>query len=72
MLAFELEPGQSADLTDGDWEVNGSRARLWAVSASREYANFRDSDLWLVPETNDEGYHGYEAAEIQTFEVAIR
>src|SRR5262249_36600818 len=72
VLAFELEPGQAADLSDGDWAVNGSRVRLWAASASREYLAFRDKDLWLVPETNDEGYHGYESADVQTFEVAIR
>ncbi len=29
-------------------------------------------DLWLVPETNDEGYHGYEADDLQTFELTIR
>jgi hypothetical protein len=72
VLAYELEPGQAADLMDGKWEVNGSRARLWAVGANQEYVAFRDKDLWLVPEMNDEGYHGYDAADIQTFEIAIR
>ena len=42
VLAYQLKPGQTVDLTDGDWEVNGSRARIWAVSASKEYPAFRD------------------------------
>ncbi len=71
-LAFDLSPGQAAELTDGDWPINGSRIRVWAESKTRQYVAFRDKDLWLVPETNDEGYHGYEAADVQTFEVAIR
>ncbi len=71
-LAYELKPGQVAVLTDGDWEVNGSRARVWAVSARREYATYRDKDLWLVPETNGEGYHGYESTDLETFELTIR
>ncbi len=72
-LVYELEPGQVMDLESGDWRVNGSRVRVWAESASREYVAFRDKDLWLVPEKEpEEGTHGYEAADIETFELAIR
>lgn len=72
VLAYDLKPGQTLDLTDQGWKVNGSRVRLWAKSASRQYAAFRDKDLWLVPETEADGTHGYSSPEVQTFEVAIR
>lgn len=72
MLVYELEPGQVLELTDGDWQVNGSRARIWAESKARQYTAYRDQDLWLVPETNDEGVHGYFADDMQTADVVIR
>jgi hypothetical protein len=71
-LVYDLEPGQALTLDNGEWQVNGSRVRVWAESPSQEYTEFRDKDLWLVPETDDEGYHGYEAEDVETFELAIR
>jgi hypothetical protein len=72
VLAYELEPGQTADLSDGDWQLNGSRVRLWAESVSHQYLTFRDQDLWLVPETDNEDYHAYYASGIQTLDITIR
>jgi hypothetical protein len=72
VLSYVLDAGQALTLTDGDWQVNGSRVRLWAQSASAEYAAYRDKDLWLVPEVAEDGDHGYFSPEVQTFEAAIR
>jgi hypothetical protein len=71
-LSFELAPGQAAQLSDGDWPINGNRVRLWAESKTQQYLAFRDKDLWLVPEIDCEGYHDYQSPDVQTFEVAIR
>jgi hypothetical protein len=71
-LVIDLDPGEVTDLKDGDWRVNGQRVRIWAQSESKEWATFKNKDLWLVPEVDSEGNPGYVAAEIQTFNFTIR
>jgi hypothetical protein len=71
-FTYTLDPGQVADVTDNDWRVHGSRARIWAKSDKRNYTAFQGKDLWLVPETNSDGEHGYTSPEVQTFDLAIR
>jgi hypothetical protein len=67
-LSFEVDPGATVDLQDGDWRVNARRARIWAQSETGEWNRFRETDLWLVPETD----HVYEAPEAQTFLFTVR
>jgi hypothetical protein len=45
--------------------------RLWAVSAKKSWNEYRTSDLWLVPETDDSGEHVYLAPEVGTFTYVI-
>jgi hypothetical protein len=72
VLSYKLTPGQVADLHESDWRIHASRVRLWAVSDAQQFRRFQEQDLWLVPETDDEGNHGYSAPAIQTYQVAIR
>jgi hypothetical protein len=71
-LEFELQPGEVANLQDGDWRVNASRVRIWAEGGGQQWQQFRDRDLELVPERDDRGTPGYAAAEAQTFNVAFQ
>ncbi len=45
---FELEPGESADLKQDDWQVNARKACIWARSGSLEWNQFRTRPLDLV------------------------
>jgi hypothetical protein len=72
VMTYELEPGEVADLADEDWHICASRVRLWAVSANQTYEQFKDQDLWLVPETDRDGTHLYESPAVQTIQLAIR
>jgi hypothetical protein len=70
-LRFQVAPGQAMYL-----EVNGkrlatSRVRLWAVSARKSWNDYRTTDLWLVPETDEDGEHVYLAPEVGTFTFVI-
>lgn len=47
VMNFTLGPGQVLDLTN---KVSASRIRVWARSASRNWSDFQDKDLLLVPE----------------------
>jgi hypothetical protein len=47
---FELQPGETADVMDGDWQVNAREVCIWARSDTSEWDQFRDRSLNLVPE----------------------
>jgi hypothetical protein len=67
-LGYDVEPSAVVDLEHTQGRISASRARLWARSSTgREWGDFRDRDLWLVPETDDQGSHRYYAAEAETF-----
>jgi hypothetical protein len=68
---YDIGPGEVMDLADNGWRINAARVRLWAKAGDRDLVQFKDKDLWLVPETNTDGAPGYESAEIQTFFFAI-
>jgi hypothetical protein len=67
-----LDPGETVDLTDQGWRVSASRIRFWARSQSRQWVTFKEADLWLVPEVGPDDSHGYNAAEVQTFDLTVR
>jgi hypothetical protein len=69
--AFDIAPGEVTDLYDDGWRINAVRARLWATSSSRNLVQFKDKDLWLVPEKDDQGLPGYAARDPQTFFYAV-
>jgi hypothetical protein len=64
---FDLEPGAKTYLEFDGQPIKASRARLWSVSDAGKFVEYKDKDLWLVPEQLPDGTHGYFAAEMQTF-----
>jgi hypothetical protein len=72
-LAFDLEPGETiSPLGDDDQAVAACRVRLWAAAGDGSvWGDYQDTDLWLVPERDSEGYHSYRAAEVETFTFAF-
>lgn len=70
--AFTLEPGQAKLLKHDNEVISANRVRIWAASATGSWKEFRDRDLWLVPEKDEKGEHYYTAEQIQTSTVTIR
>lgn len=67
-LTYELDTGKGADLVDGQWRINASLVRVWAVSATgQKWFDYKDKDLSLVTEKNAQGDPEYLAAEMETF-----
>jgi hypothetical protein len=67
-VSYNLEPSAVVDLRHEKWRVNASKGRIWARSAAgKEWGEYRDQDLWLVPETDERGGHRYYAAQHETF-----
>jgi hypothetical protein len=67
-VSFELDPGEESYLEHEGWTVNASRVRIWGETASGVLMDeYQDEDLWLVPETDGEGYHNYSAPEMEDF-----
>jgi hypothetical protein len=71
-ITVSLAPGETADLKEGDWRVNASTVRIWAKSPTREWNQFKQQDLPLVPETDDTGAHAYHANDLQVFNWTVR
>jgi hypothetical protein len=68
-----LKPGEKAKVYDGDFMVRGSKVRICAQSAGGTlWSDYRDRDLWLVPETDAQGQHVYQAREMETLTFTIR
>jgi hypothetical protein len=71
-MAFELAPGETADLQDGDWRLNARKVRIWAQSQSgKQWLKFKDADLDLVPEADDSGQHSYLADQLQIYNFSV-
>jgi hypothetical protein len=67
-LTFVLNDKADTYLTDEDWSIQASRVRIWAVSErGEEWGEFKDKDLWLVPEVDQTGHHCYSAPARETF-----
>jgi hypothetical protein len=71
-LTYQLEPGKAGKLKlDGNL-LAASKVRLWAVSQSgSRWEDFREQDLWLVPEKAANGEHYYLAGEVGTVSLRI-
>ena len=72
-LEVELEPGEVADVQQGDWTVNASRASFTAETEDGEvkWEQFKDKELDLVPEETD-GAEGYASPTLQTMTLSFR
>jgi hypothetical protein len=66
-LAYDLKPGQEMYLDTKGSKVAASRVRIWGVAESQSWLDFRDQDLWVVPEMDQRGEHRYQATEMKTF-----
>jgi hypothetical protein len=53
-------------------KVSASRVRLWARSDSASLHGLRHQDLWLVPETENNGEHRYRAGRMQTYTFSMK
>jgi hypothetical protein len=71
-LVFELDPGESVLVMDGDWAVRADRVRVWAAGPMTEWNQFQTRDLVLVPEVDDAGTRGYRSLEVQNSVFALR
>ena len=71
-LEYTLAPGKSLYLSDEESRVATSKVRIWAegVKSGFKWEDYKGHDLWLVPEIDEEDYHGYRADKIET--VAMR
>jgi hypothetical protein len=74
VLSYDIEPGETLDLTDPDLDdarIATSGIRFWAESEDTEYTMWKDQTLWVVPLDRD-GKRRYRSPVIQTFHFTIR
>jgi hypothetical protein len=72
-VAFKLEPGQRTQISYEDAVVRASKVRIWAEGANGGRWNQHQSrDFWLVPESNDQGQHVYQAPNMEISTYVIR
>jgi hypothetical protein len=62
---MELEPGESADLKQDDWQVNARQVCIWARSDSSQWNQFRSRPLDLVSDQQ------YQSAAPQVFNYTV-
>jgi hypothetical protein len=66
-LTYNLKPGQEMFLKHKGQKIAASRVRVWGISDNAKVLDYRDQDLWVVPEMDDRGEHCYLATEMKTF-----
>jgi hypothetical protein len=66
-FVYDLKPGEEKFLEAKGSKVVASRVRIWGVADSQTWYDFRDQDLWVVPEMDQRGEHRYLATEMKTF-----
>jgi hypothetical protein len=71
-LAVDVAADQTVDLVDNNWRVNARRVRIWYQSPTGTWDKFKEQDLWLVSEVDDEGTLGYYAPQAQIFDFVIK
>ena len=66
-LAYDFDAGETSLISDGTLKVNAVRARVWAVMEDGTTLDeYKDKDLWLVPEQDDNGNRFYLAPQMET------
>ena len=66
-LVYDLKPGQEMYLMHKESKLSASRVRIWGEAESQNWLDFRDQDLWVVPEMDQRGEHRYLSTEMKTF-----
>ena len=72
-LKYTLSPGKALYLTDGESRVATSKVRIWAegLKTGTKWVDYKDQDLWLVPEVSKGSHHGYHDDKIQTVSMQL-
>jgi hypothetical protein len=70
-VTFLIAAGKTLDLAREGTPIAASRVRLWVQSTGGTWADYRDKDLWLVPEVDEGGEHYYRAAEMETYTLTL-
>jgi hypothetical protein len=72
-VEVEVEPGEVAEVTEGDWTVNANRISFTAETddGEQKWEQFKDQELNLVPEETD-GAEGYAAPNVQAITLAFK
>jgi hypothetical protein len=71
-VSFRIAAGETLDLARDGARIAASRVRLWAQSARGTWTGYRDKDLWLVPEADENGEHYYRAAKMETYTFTLK
>lgn len=66
-LVYDLKPGQEMYIIHKGRKVEASRVRVWGVGEKANWFDYRDQDLWVVPEIDQRGEHRYQATQMGTF-----
>ncbi len=67
VLSYDFDAGETSLISDANWKINAVRARVWGVMEDGTMlAEYKDNDLWLVPEQDDNGNHFYLAPQMET------
>jgi hypothetical protein len=70
-FSFDLANGEEQFVEFNGKKVASPVVRIWGVSAKGQFLQYRDSDLWLVPETDQMGQHVYLSNDVRTFTFAF-
>jgi hypothetical protein len=70
-VSYDLKPGQEMVAEHQGKKVAASRVRIWVASEKAQWNDYKDTDLWLVPEMDAQGQHRYLATEMKTFTFVV-
>jgi hypothetical protein len=70
-VPYEVPAGKTVDIEDNDWPVHANKARVWAEGDGKKWHQFKDKDLNLVPEKDQDNQNAYKAAVPQTATLAF-
>jgi hypothetical protein len=68
VAVFKVPAGQAVHLIHDNFRINADRVRIWTAKQTQ----YRDTDLWLVPEEDEQGNHWYLADEMDTRTVKFQ
>jgi hypothetical protein len=71
-MEYQLEPGQETYLAVDDRQLCASRVHIWAETADgQQMDEYREQDLWLVPEKDDNDEHWYAGSQVEDFTFTV-
>ena len=70
-VSYEVAAGDTMYLEHRGRKLSASRIRFWVRSADGEYNEYRQKDLWLVPEVDASGKHVYYADQMEAFPLRL-